>query len=142
MKKLAFAALVLVLGGCSRNPGAGGDPSPESLPKDVPASPSAVSAVEPATGPLATNEPTPAGSTGSPTSAFASLDPALQESLGKAELASRIGDYPAAVAELKYIADSTQLTAEQRKLVEKLLVEAQKNVSEAAKHAAGRAGNQ
>ena len=74
------------------------------------------------------------------TSSFASLDPALQESFSNAQLASRIGDYARAVAELKYLAGSPQLTAEQRQIVQKMLAEAEKGLSEATKNSTGQPG--
>jgi len=74
--------------------------------------------------------PTPASATGTGSEAPASAfpDPALQESIARAEIASRIGDYPKAVAELEDIADSLRLTAEQRGTVQRLLAEVRKNM--------------
>ena len=133
MKKLAFATLVLVLTGCSRDPGAGPNPSPEPASTETQAPAVADSAVPPTGEPNATNAPPGTNAVASP---FASLDPALQESFGKAEVASRIGDYATAMTELRYIADSTQLTAAQRQIVQTLHAEAQKNLSEATNDAA------
>ena len=69
----------------------------------------------------------PAG-TGNEAPAEAFPDPALQESIARAEIASRIGDYPKALAELTDIADSPRLTAEQRRTVQRLLAEVRRNV--------------
>jgi len=77
----------------------------------------------------------PAG-TGNEAPAEAFPDPALQESIARAEIASRIGDYPKAVAELEDIADSLRLTAEQRGTVQRLLAEVRRNVPQNLNNAA------
>lgn len=80
----------------------------------------------------------PAGApgTGSEAPVPASPDPALQESIARAEIASRIGDYTKAVAEIADIADSPQLTAEQKNVVQRLLAEARRNLPQAPNNAA------
>jgi hypothetical protein len=89
--------------------------------------------------PRATPQPPPTDSTpgtGNEASAPALPDPALQESIARAEIASRIGDYPKALAELTDIADSPRLTAEQRRTVQRLLAETRKNFPQDPNNAA------
>lgn len=78
----------------------------------------------------ATPPPNPAaGASGTDTvtPALAAMDPALQESIARAEIAIRIGDYPKAVAELADLAASPGLTNERKRIVQKLLAEVRKN---------------
>jgi hypothetical protein len=80
--------------------------------------------------------PAGASGTGNEAAAPAFPDPALQEGIARAEIASRIGDYPKALAELTDIADSPRLTPEQRRIVQRLLADAQRNLPQDPNNAA------
>ena len=73
--------------------------------------------------------PANSGDTGTAAPDTTTMDPAMQETIARAEIASRIGDYPKAVAELSDIVNSPDLTAEQRRDVRRMLAEARKNLA-------------
>lgn len=125
---IAFPA-ALMLTGCGKPaegnpPQAGDNPSTAATETEKPAV-----AIETPTPATATND-APGGAVefqrNSLASPFATAELALKESYNRALIAYQIGDYARAVTELEDLANTPDLTAEQRQAVKKLLAQAKK----------------
>ena len=130
MKKLVVTVLLVILSGCGRHPGNGSNPAPGSTSAERPAISATNSAVPSAGGAMASQSANAAGATNAADpefpaiaiqTAFASADDALIRSCARALIAYQIGDYSGAVREFESFANRTDLTFEQKQLVDSAL---------------------